>query len=1041
MIYLDRLEVSNFRIFPPGFSLRLEGPGVTILVGQNGLGKSSVFEAIEWVLTGKVARLEGLKSEVGLQANTRAYYARRTGRRLESNVSVMARFVGPESEAQEVSREWIRKTGDKFEVASASETQDIINLLKNPTWNLPVTDLSHYLRETHFLGQPTGGRFTTLDPKERWIRFQGPAGFERLARAGERLGPGTTRSLSALLAEAEESLASAREDQAQWLTRLHKREEYRASVGSLGALDPSTAQARLSEVVQELGKVRGSLSLPSLMPGQTAGSVEAVAQSIEQVNLDILQRVGALASISDVPEIWRQQTVRKAEVDEKLVELHARITAAEQEIAQIRNKHAEAIVVRDNARAEALRAEREFEVANRAISAAQNLTHARVDLEKALRDVQLCEDAVRSSAKSLQEKEASLNEARESERARRATLIHLKVIEAASLDFGKWQQATIRNNEYASGLERAQADIELLAGEIADAEAGLGEYSRIKRSLTSSVEDARSRDDATKRALSLIISGLDEHATACPVCMTEFDQADVLRNRALAALDADSGRHLDLQMKLNDVQRTLVELESRRDRLYERRRFAIASIEQARNFSRNVESQRQALLEFPFLQGIAEDGISAKIADELQRTQGRLSELNERMANRSSVDTLESAYATALQNHNSATERLDRVRRVASTVQGRVGELERAIAPQMDLLARMQSAHDDVAVAVQALARQLESVRDGADRAFEACDAAKNALDAKISTCELLQKQRQELEGIAVDSAQKLDILYRRWTRCGLQGVPSLDALDTANEELDRLRRSVSTINARMDHVRGAIDRWQQTRWTEQSVEDYLAEMCRRLQTTLNEPELTQRLESAVERRMERVQRVKHAKSLASTVAERIKGETEQYIRRVVAPFNAVSDRFHLALSTFPLRRVELLPRTNRRDGTSLYMGVQLRRDAAGREDGLSAPHLLSEGQLSEVAMSLLLAMSTVYRWSRWRALLMDDPLQQNDIIHAAAFIDVLRNLVLEERYQVLVSTHDLSLADFMMRKLRSGNVACAVCRFVHPGRVQTAGE
>jgi len=70
---------------------------------------------------------------------------------------------------------------------------------------------------------------------------------------------------------------------------------------------------------------------------------------------------------------------------------------------------------------------------------------------------------------------------------------------------------------------------------------------------------------------------------------------------------------------------------------------------------------------------------------------------------------------------------------------------------------------------------------------------------------------------------------------------------------------------------------------------------------------------------------------------------------------------------------------------------------------------------------SILCAVSTAYRWSRWRALLLDDPLQHNDIIHTAAFVDVMRNLVEEEKYQLVMSSHDRAESDFIGRKFDAG--------------------
>ncbi|HEX3855165.1 MAG TPA: hypothetical protein VHW01_29580 [Polyangiaceae bacterium] len=94
------------------------------------------------------------------------------------------------------------------------------------------------------------------------------------------------------------------------------------------------------------------------------------------------------------------------------------------------------------------------------------------------------------------------------------------------------------------------------------------------------------------------------------------------------------------------------------------------------------------------------------------------------------------------------------------------------------------------------------------------------------------------------------------------------------------------------------------------------------------------------------------------------------------------------------------------------------------------AEFLLSEGQLGEVSLAAMLAASTAFPWSRWRALLLDDPTQYNDLIHATALYDVLRNLVHLAGYQVFISTHDNEQAAFFRRKLDAVGIKCVDCRF-----------
>jgi ABC-type taurine transport system ATPase subunit len=66
----------------------------------------------------------------------------------------------------------------------------------------------------------------------------------------------------------------------------------------------------------------------------------------------------------------------------------------------------------------------------------------------------------------------------------------------------------------------------------------------------------------------------------------------------------------------------------------------------------------------------------------------------------------------------------------------------------------------------------------------------------------------------------------------------------------------------------------------------------------------------------------------------------------------------------------------------------------------------------------------------------MDDPLQHNDVLHAAAFADLLRNLVRERGYQVFLSTHDAAQAEFLRRKFAAGGVPCTSVQLLGRGKL-----
>jgi hypothetical protein len=118
-------------------------------------------------------------------------------------------------------------------------------------------------------------------------------------------------------------------------------------------------------------------------------------------------------------------------------------------------------------------------------------------------------------------------------------------------------------------------------------------------------------------------------------------------------------------------------------------------------------------------------------------------------------------------------------------------------------------------------------------------------------------------------------------------------------------------------------------------------------------------------------------------------------------------------------------------------MGLQYRDpiDDALYNKNLPPQVFLSEGQLAANGFSILCAASTAYPWSKWRSLLLDDPLQHNDIIHAAAFVDLMRNLVEQEGYQLIMSSHDRAEGDFIARKFDAAGLSCKVVSLTAPSR------
>ena len=53
---IKELNIRNFRIFKGDYKLDFQDKNLIIIYGNNGNGKSTMFDAIEWAITGELLR-------------------------------------------------------------------------------------------------------------------------------------------------------------------------------------------------------------------------------------------------------------------------------------------------------------------------------------------------------------------------------------------------------------------------------------------------------------------------------------------------------------------------------------------------------------------------------------------------------------------------------------------------------------------------------------------------------------------------------------------------------------------------------------------------------------------------------------------------------------------------------------------------------------------------------------------------------------------------------------------------------------------------
>ena len=60
---INKIDLENFRIYRGITNINLNGKKLVIIVGPNGNGKSAIYDAIEWCLTGRIGRYSKSKEK------------------------------------------------------------------------------------------------------------------------------------------------------------------------------------------------------------------------------------------------------------------------------------------------------------------------------------------------------------------------------------------------------------------------------------------------------------------------------------------------------------------------------------------------------------------------------------------------------------------------------------------------------------------------------------------------------------------------------------------------------------------------------------------------------------------------------------------------------------------------------------------------------------------------------------------------------------------------------------------------------------------
>jgi DNA repair exonuclease SbcCD ATPase subunit len=1014
-LFATALSVKNFRGYGQLDVELPAGPCVVLLSGPNGLGKTSLFEAVEWALTGTVKRLDLVS---GGAVDPRDLARRAQG---VDAFEVGLSFRDEGGMETRVSRTQLIPANGGVPDAIGTKVGAVADALRadDARWNVTGKNLAEYLHLTHFHAQVAALRLVTFTAKERWVRVSPLAGADRF----ERVRTNLTNSKSALT-----KLRDRRESELADVA--DRRDRWHSSLARLGQLQALVAAARdvvsPREALENIVALRLKLSLSSdpvtaIRDDDIVGASEAIRSlrvAIEQMQGECIERLGVLARLRLLPRQWADLTSQRSG-------LAARTAAAEQEVGALTERIGglAATVLATNAAVHEAQ-----QVRSRAVERHDRLVRAlrdRADLVRLEQEATEAAELLRVASAKLEEAELELlrrrdelaaHEGRVAERER--VRQHLEAIDLARASLEEIQTLRARTateETRLAALVQALRDLDasaaMLSGEVAAREEVIAQGER-------GLEELRTASAALHGALLVIAQHVKDDDIQCPVCESHFGHGQ-LRAKARSAVEALDPRLAEAERRLDSGRSERADLRTRGEHIASERRKLAADVRVVTDNIAELQARVGRLRSNPLLiDSTTDDAVLRvqRLREEqevtLQRLEHELStgrgaeQLRDDVTDGGTAcDDLKRAHLVAQERHVGREVRASEVRARVAQVRAEHVEVD---ATEEDLLRLAEAAGLDSSRAkdtAEALGMELGE----AQRAQAAAD------QVRVSAMEELEQLRAQRATLQAT----LDGLRDQWLRASLSEPVAEPAIDVEIETVGVRRAALAAALARVTTLSDALQRWQQAaelRAVEQEI--------RRQQGALERDAYTKELGAMVERAQVSAATAQRARDAANELSATLGQVTADFGEQALRPFGELFRRYLRALvHDERFHSIEATYAPSARAAALRFMV-----DIGGATD---AEYILSEGQLGEVSLAAMLAAGTTFPWSRWRALLLDDPTQYNDLIHATALFDVLRNLVRFARYQIVVSTHDNEQANFLRRKLDGIDIPWVDCRYL----------
>ena len=968
---LKSITLSNVRRYGTDTKIELSG-GATILLAPNGTGKTAFFEAIEFSLTGNISRLGENLSPIIRDSQTVA--------------KVVLDFGDVQASAQVSNGGDVERTGDLSSLFPDTNSEDIPFLL----------------RLTHLLDQREAQWLVKADTKVAGAQLARlPIGKDGTL-VSNALG-GIRRDLTEKLKQAKGALEALEAEFAEWQSLILDRDQ--AASQSQGAL---RSKENIAESISDIARNTQSaeqLPVGLLVPPVGISNLETMHDALEQTVQAKLSRlreqIAALMEVDRLIGRFVSEQARSEQLGNALITAKEGLTQKEQERSQLADK-------KDKLQKELVTAEAERDVIiqqlNRLNSEArtkETFEQRKLDLasaDKALADTQSRASALRhvhEGNEQLRIEHELINKQRKS-----LQLVDSEVLTAHQL-IKRWEDILQHIATITDLVSNEEIQERVLQERLHNANTLKALAETDELSVKQFHEMITSTADSIRQSVATIAAHLPEDRGDCPLCGVEHG-AVVLHERITRSLEAIDPKVIEAEQRVKTASDHLrkctetvthaeTELKTCQSKIVELRGGIVRSEAEINQLKTNI-----------LLDGDTVQIAKASIQRREESNASAKQQLDEKQLNLAPLPTPEILEASKNAYHTSTRE-LDTARQNRA---GALASLEQTTAALAAItvgalpsktLTDLSTEQNKNTIQLSELKSKIEAEQSALDRQNIPLTEANN----KIS---VIEKQ-------ITDAQAQLSSIRYSWRQLSFPGDPALEVASSKEIQLQSSVADLSRHSEQLQTLKIEIGTWsklEQTRLAQGLID--------RRRGTSSEQEfatsLSQRIDNERTNQMQLLQLSEAIETLNRCLSTEI-SNVQKHVLSVVPRWQAL------------LKRVV---REQRFTGTSLGFRSIYRKEHAEvsvplHGESVPVPAIASEAQLTDLQLTFLLSMALEHQWSSWRCLLLDDPTQHHDLVHAASVFDLLRDYIVDHGFQVVIATHDALQARYFMRKLQNDGI------------------